>query len=70
LLPLEKPSCGSDGIGAVLDVERIGSELVDLELAATMLAMGVAEALPTAPQYPRNMKMGIEYDEKHCDLLQ
>lgn len=49
LLPLEKPSCGSDGIVAVLYVERIGSELVDLEFAAAMLAIGLAEALPTVP---------------------
>jgi hypothetical protein len=52
LLPLEKPSCGSDGIVAMLYVEYrlgIGSMLVDLYSAAAMLAMRLAEALPTVP---------------------
>lgn len=46
---------------AVLYVERIGSKLVDLELAAAMLAIGLAEALPTAslPIIPYRLQIGI-----------
>lgn len=54
---------------AVLYVERIGSELVDLELAATMLAIGLAEALPAAPTSTLERGRNRDVDVGYCELL-